>query len=126
MANARAGIAGRRSRVVFTGIPYGSYALSVLHDEKLDGRMESGLFGMPLEGHEASSDARRGVQGRPVRLRRQRAAGAGQGGVLAEEGSRGVKRLSAPGRSGDRSASRRRGRRRSGSGRPRAAPGGAP
>lgn len=42
----RAGLAEAR----FTSVPYGEYALSVLHDEDGDGRMATGLFGAPREG----------------------------------------------------------------------------
>lgn len=59
LENAHAGILDRRARVVFEKIPYGTYALSVLHDENRNGRMETGLLGMPLEGHGASNDAHR-------------------------------------------------------------------
>lgn len=41
----------------FTAIPYGEYAVSVLHDEDGDGRMATGLFGAPREGF--------GFSGRP-------------------------------------------------------------
>lgn len=36
--------------VTFSGIPYGEYAISVLHDEDGDGEMATGLFGAPREG----------------------------------------------------------------------------
>ena len=36
--------------VTFTGLPYGEYAVSVLHDEDGDGAMATGLFGLPREG----------------------------------------------------------------------------
>lgn len=41
----------------FAAVPYGEYALSVLHDEDGDGRMATGLFGAPREGF--------GFSGRP-------------------------------------------------------------
>lgn len=41
----------------FAAVPYGEYALSVLHDEDGDGRMAAGLFGAPREGF--------GFSGRP-------------------------------------------------------------
>lgn len=37
-------------RVRFEDIPYGSYAVSVFHDENSSGRLESSLFGIPREG----------------------------------------------------------------------------
>lgn len=36
--------------VTFTGLSYGEYAISVLHDEDGDGEMATGLFGLPREG----------------------------------------------------------------------------
>ena len=41
----------------FAAVPYGEYALSVLHDEDGDGRMATGLLGAPREGF--------GFSGRP-------------------------------------------------------------
>jgi uncharacterized protein (DUF2141 family) len=42
---------------IFPGLPYGRYALSVLHDENGDGQMESSWLGQPQEGF--------GFSGRP-------------------------------------------------------------
>lgn len=39
-----------RARAIFVDVPYGQYALSVLHDEDNDGRMKSSWLGTPLEG----------------------------------------------------------------------------
>ncbi|MCM2266117.1 MAG: DUF2141 domain-containing protein [Desulfuromonadales bacterium] len=39
-----------KATVTFAGLPYGDYALSVLHDEDGDGQMATGLFGAPREG----------------------------------------------------------------------------
>jgi len=35
---------------IFPGLPYGEYAISVLHDEDGDGKMATGLLGGPREG----------------------------------------------------------------------------
>lgn len=40
----------RRATAVFTGVPFGDYAVSVLHDEDGDGQMATGLLGTPREG----------------------------------------------------------------------------
>lgn len=45
------------SDVFFHDIPYGTYAVSVLHDEDFDGNMATSLFGIPLEGY--------GISGHP-------------------------------------------------------------
>ena len=41
-----------------TGVPAGVYAISVYHDEKNIGRLETNLVGMPRQGIGASNDAR--------------------------------------------------------------------
>ena len=43
-------IAAGRAGATFAGLPFGEYAVSVLHDEDGDGRMAAGLFGTPREG----------------------------------------------------------------------------
>jgi len=49
----------RRSVVVtFTGIPYGTYAISVLHDEDCDGKMKRNFVGLPSEGYGISQNPR--------------------------------------------------------------------
>lgn len=57
--NADAAITDRKARVVFENISYGEYALSVLHDENRNGRMDSNLMGIPREGHGASNNPER-------------------------------------------------------------------
>lgn len=39
-----------RFKVIFEDIPYGNYALGVLHDEDKNGKMTSNFIGMPKEG----------------------------------------------------------------------------
>lgn len=46
-----------RAQTRFTDVPYGRYALSVLHDEDADGQMKTRWLGQPLEGF--------GFSGRP-------------------------------------------------------------
>ena len=43
-------IADRQCRVVIDNLPFGEYAVSVLHDENLDGQMATTLLGIPKEG----------------------------------------------------------------------------
>jgi uncharacterized protein (DUF2141 family) len=38
------------ARAVFTDIPYGTYAVAVLHDENANGEMDLNFFGVPTEG----------------------------------------------------------------------------
>lgn len=42
--------------IVFEGLPYGHYALSVLHDENSNGKMEKNFFGIPREGFAFSNN----------------------------------------------------------------------
>lgn len=43
---------------VLMGVPPGTYAVAVLHDEDGNKAMKTGLFGIPKEGYGASQDAR--------------------------------------------------------------------
>jgi len=43
--------------VVFEGVPDGTYALSVIHDENRNGEIDSNLIGIPKEGFAFSNDA---------------------------------------------------------------------
>lgn len=58
-ASARAEVAIRRgtARVVFSKVPIGTLAVAVLHDEDGDREMDTGWFGIPLEGYGVSRDA---------------------------------------------------------------------
>ena len=48
----------------FEEIPYGDYAVAVLHDENGNGKLDTNLIGIPKEGVGASNDAR-GLLGPP-------------------------------------------------------------
>ncbi len=52
--------------VVFTipDLPFGTYALSVMHDENENGVMDKGTFGIPQEGYAFSNNAK-GMFGPP-------------------------------------------------------------
>jgi len=43
--------------VIFEHVPEGRYAIAVLHDENSNGRMDQGMFAVPLEGYGFSRDA---------------------------------------------------------------------
>jgi uncharacterized protein (DUF2141 family) len=47
-----------RARCDFEDIPPGTYALAVVHDENMNGRLDTGLLGVPLEGYGFSNDAK--------------------------------------------------------------------
>ena len=44
--------------VVFDSIPNGTYAISTFHDENSNGKMDTGMFGIPKEGYGFSNNAR--------------------------------------------------------------------
>ena len=44
-------------KVIFSDIPPGTYALSVVHDENENGKLDSGMFGIPKEGFGFGNDA---------------------------------------------------------------------
>lgn len=50
VATVSAAIRQGRAAASFADLPYGDYAVSVLHDEDGDGEMATGLFGSPREG----------------------------------------------------------------------------
>lgn len=50
LASAQGEIRDGRCEVTFPQLPFGAYAVSVLHDEDGDNRMAANLFGMPQEG----------------------------------------------------------------------------
>jgi uncharacterized protein (DUF2141 family) len=56
LRNLSAPISGGRASAAFSGLPWGRYAVSVLHDENGNGRMETGWLGIPAEGHAVSNN----------------------------------------------------------------------
>ncbi len=62
-ATAMKKVTGATDEVVFTNLPYGTYAVSVLHDENSNGKLDTTfLIGIPKEGIGVSNNpkARRG------------------------------------------------------------------
>lgn len=58
-AEARAIVPVREGRAVCSfSVPPGDYAIAVFHDENGNGRLDTGIFGIPTEGTGASNDAR--------------------------------------------------------------------
>ena len=47
-----------RLKASFVDVPYGVYAVSVLHDENRNGKMDTNWVGIPKEGYGASNDAK--------------------------------------------------------------------
>ena len=48
--------AGKRCKVIFENVPFGVYAVSVLHDENGNGKMDKGFLGIPKEGFGVSNN----------------------------------------------------------------------
>lgn len=48
--------AGDHSEIIFENVPYGTYAVSVLHDENGNGRMDKNFIGIPKEGFGTSNN----------------------------------------------------------------------
>jgi uncharacterized protein (DUF2141 family) len=58
-------IRDKKSRCEFPGVAAGRYAVACIHDENGNGKLDTGLFGIPKEGVAASNDAR-GHMGPPA------------------------------------------------------------
>lgn len=46
-----------QARCDFEDIPPGKYALAVIHDENMNGKLDTGFLGVPTEGYGFSNDA---------------------------------------------------------------------
>lgn len=57
-------IDGAIARMVIGGLPPGRYAVSVIHDQNGNGKLDTNLLGLPTEGYGFSRDAR-GTMGPP-------------------------------------------------------------
>jgi len=53
-----AGIDRNRCQITLENIPYGTYAVSVFHDENADGKLQQNFIGIPKEGIGASRNPR--------------------------------------------------------------------
>jgi uncharacterized protein (DUF2141 family) len=50
---------GMSAQVTFRDVPQGTFAVSVLHDENGNGKMDKNFVGMPKEGYGASNNPRK-------------------------------------------------------------------
>lgn len=50
-----------KARCIFLDIPPGTYALAVIHDENMDGKLDTNFLGVPTEGYGFSSGAEAGL-----------------------------------------------------------------
>jgi len=58
VAHAKSEILGRRATCEFQGVPPGTYAISVFHDENSNGKLDTNFMGIPREGVGASNNAK--------------------------------------------------------------------
>lgn len=58
VSSAKATITGNKAVVVFNNIPHGEYAISIMHDEDGNGKMNTNMLGIPKEGYAASRNAK--------------------------------------------------------------------
>jgi uncharacterized protein (DUF2141 family) len=58
VARLTAKIVERKAVCDFTGVAPGTYAVSVVHDENSNGKLDTNFIGMPREGVGASNDAK--------------------------------------------------------------------
>jgi uncharacterized protein (DUF2141 family) len=58
--------AGKSASVVMTGLTPGVYAVTLLHDENKNNKLDTGWFGIPKEGYGASNNPR--VRFKPPRF----------------------------------------------------------
>lgn len=56
-AGALGRLSGGRASCTFQDVPPGRYAIALHHDQNMDGRVDTGIFGIPTEGLGASNDA---------------------------------------------------------------------
>ncbi len=49
-------VKGNIATYIFEQIPTGIYAIAILHDENMNGKMDKGLFGIPKEGYAFSNN----------------------------------------------------------------------
>lgn len=55
---AKTSISNHASKLVFSKLPYGCYAISLLHDENNNLKMDYGLFNIPKNGYGFSNNAK--------------------------------------------------------------------
>lgn len=58
VAHAQSAIANRHAVCEFPGLAPGAYAVSVIHDENSNGKLDTNFMGIPREGVGASNDAK--------------------------------------------------------------------
>lgn len=62
-ANQAKKITGSAEKVIFDNVPHGSYAISVVHDENSNGKLDKNFIGIPKEGVGVSNNPIIGMGG---------------------------------------------------------------
>ena len=58
VAHAKSEIVGGHATCEFQGVPPGTYAIAVFHDENSNGKLDTNFMGIPREGVGASNNAK--------------------------------------------------------------------
>ena len=62
-ASALKNVTGSTASVLFEHLPYGTYAVSIMHDENNNGKLDTNFIGMPKEGVGVSNNPKIGMGG---------------------------------------------------------------
>ena len=62
-ASALKKVTSSNDSVVFEHLPYGNYAVSIMHDENNNGKLDTNFFGVPKEGVGVSNNPKIGFGG---------------------------------------------------------------
>ena len=64
IAKMRTKVMGQQAQIIFTNLPYGSYGVSIYHDENANGKLDKNAMGIPKEAYGFSNNAK-GFFGKP-------------------------------------------------------------
>ncbi len=64
IAKKKTKVVDQKAQVIFTNLPYGSYGVSLYHDENGNGKMDKNVMGIPKEAYGFSNNAK-GFFGKP-------------------------------------------------------------
>jgi uncharacterized protein (DUF2141 family) len=64
IAKTKTMVVDQKGQVIFTNLPYGSYGVSIYHDENSNGEMDKNMMGIPKEAYGFSNNAK-GFFGKP-------------------------------------------------------------
>ena len=64
VAKTKVKVVDQKAQVIFANLPYGSYGVSLYHDENTNGKMDKNVMGIPKEAYGFSNNAK-GFFGKP-------------------------------------------------------------